>query len=240
MKIIYLDSNFDPTDDLSTAVIAKVDDEKEPYHISVANAMITELENAIDEACGEDFARSERLKDFLIELHYGPGAHASGSPQSVHGSGGASGGGEGVVKIRKSVANNIIAEMKNYGATMSVKGKSPAGGFMCGKYTKQPKRQMIVPVSELTVDKILDFVIDNRDDLTLPNHFIGGWVYEGDAYLETSVNIEGMKEAIEAGFDAEQIAIFDWDKKQEIFMDYDSPTRKAYVKDGDTKKYVYP
>lgn len=199
MKIVYLDSSFEPVE-FSQAVLAKVLAD-EPFFVSVENAMMTELENAIDKACGDDSSQAERLKNMLAELHYGPDVHSNGSPQSVHGKGG-SGGGDSV-KIRKDVAGNIIAEMKNYGATMSVKGESPTGGFMCGKYTKQPKRQKIVPVNELTIESIIDFVVDNKDDLTLPNHFIGGWVYEGDAYLETSVNIEGMKEAIEAGFDAE-------------------------------------
>ena len=242
-------------------------DDALPLEEETADANLSEIEAVIDEAFGDtDDARE--AKDFykgIIKDMGGAGSgfygHAGRDAENLRGGSVAKGksrsqvkpsseivrtvlqGGDEQVVIKHGLEETISSQMKDAGVTVSLMGDSPTSGYMVGKYKKAALKQLIMPIEDVTTLEIDKFLINNAADLRLPNHYVGGWLNEGKGYLETSINMTTFNEAVEAGFSAEQIAIFDLNEKQEVFMDYsDLSVHKAYIEVGENKEkqYVYP
>lgn len=75
-------------------------------------------------------------------------------------------------------------------------------------------REFKVPFADSNV--IAEFCKANIDLLLLPNHFLGGWYFELNFYLDVSQKVEIKSEAIKLGRERNQIAIWDANNDKEI------------------------
>lgn len=104
------------------------------------------------------------------------------------------------------------------GFTFSINdGASPTDGFMV---SKDKSREVIVPLSFLTEDVIIDYILDNWQQLHADGACIGAWVTELDGirvvYLDVSYRVADKDAAIVLAKEHNQLAIFDLATFEEI------------------------
>jgi len=90
---------------------------------------------------------------------------------------------------------------------------SPATGFMVSPYSD---REKVIETTSLSDKDIADYIINNRDLLQKQDHYLGGWLYEGNCYLDISIRLESQSEANRVAKENNQIAFFDLDSMSEI------------------------
>lgn len=127
-------------------------------------------------------------------------------------------------------AQNVVDHtIENGGGTFN-----PASGK--ASVTKQgfavstdPQFERIVPVEEFTADVIEQYRDDvwefvwgfntqNRFDRKFSIKNIGTWIHEGNVYIDVSTIYRDRWDAVDAGRDANQIAIWDIRKGEEIII----------------------
>lgn len=107
----------------------------------------------------------------------------------------------------ESLADEALKGLReNGGYTLALDGGSPEGGYAVAVY---PNAERIVPEGEITNEDILQYIDDWADVLSRdPRAHLGGWVDEGQAYLDLSAVIDDLDEAILVGWQNKQKAIF--------------------------------
>ena len=99
------------------------------------------------------------------------------------------------------------------GTTVSTHGQAvPTSGYMVAL----PDRERVIPASNLNDDSLRDYANTYRDDLMGDNRFLGGWVNEGDVYLDVSEHMTDRGDALVEGLRRNQKAVWDLDNSNEI------------------------
>jgi hypothetical protein len=157
------------------------------------------------------------------ELHYGPGPHKSGSSQDVHGDReGADGADEKTNETRTALPDI---------PTRNIIDRAIAGGFTYQPFTEEypttgyvysiwTDREKVIPLDDVTSETLEEYVISNADLLTQENHYFGGWVENGQLYLDVSKREENLETALKEANDTKQLAIFNLDALETIYTDY--------------------
>lgn len=68
------------------------------------------------------------------------------------------------------------------------------------------------------LDLIDQFITKNISQLQNENNYIGSWICNAMIYLDVSININNVEEALSLAAEYDQLAIFDLSTKQELFL----------------------
>jgi hypothetical protein len=173
------------------------------------------------------------LAEFSAALHLGPGPHPDGSPQSVHAGGSkpAKPGG----RVRKAIPGGpaeqrpkadfiergepgaLKRQLEGGGFTyQAVSNNAPHDGFMVSPYQD---REYSVPADQVTPRNLREYLKRNADLLTKPDHYIGGWVDGGTAYIDVSVRTPDRESAARLAKEHKQLAFFDLAGGETVYAD---------------------
>jgi len=89
----------------------------------------------------------------------------------------------------------------------------PETGFMVSPYSE---REKVIPMSAFSRRDLRKYVNQNADLLGKDDHYLGGWVYEGNAYLDISIRSDTKEQANRIAKENNQIAFFDLSEMEEI------------------------
>ncbi len=108
----------------------------------------------------------------------------------------------------ESLADEALRNLKeNGGYTLALDGGSPQGGYAVAIY---PNAERIIPEAEIASGDILQYIDDWADVLKRDARaHLGGWVDEGQAYLDLSAVVDDLDEAMIIGWENKQKALFD-------------------------------
>jgi hypothetical protein len=150
-----------------------------------------------------------------LKKHFGPGEHASGSPQSIHG-------GEG---------EHLPHEAQEHGgfSYQPASRKSPTKGKILSIY---PDREKIFKPGTLTALAVRQFVKDNADLLADKGNYIGGWLDvdppgSGQVFIDISRIVDTDDEALELSKKYKQAAYFDLGSKTVVQVGAHAAVGKA-------------
>ncbi len=112
-----------------------------------------------------------------------------------------------------NVATNLL---ENGGFTYNIKdGSFASDGFAVAVYND--KEYIFEAADEYeALAGIVQYTANNMQTLLEKNVFLGGWVDDGNVYLDCSVVLQDKNEAIELGKTHKQLAIFDLSTFEEI------------------------
>ena len=140
-----------------------------------------------------------------------------------------------------TIATGIIDRLGKKGVTgfsLDISSRTePTSGYMCSN----AGAEQTVPYDDFFSSRdssrkaILDYIEKNADALSERGAYFGIWVVkdQGTVYLDVSRRYDSRGEAVRAGFDNDQLSIYDIEKDDYIYMkdEEDDRTRKA-VADG--------
>lgn len=115
-------------------------------------------------------------------------------------------------KTALRVAQDIRA---NGGSTRSVVPgvTSPRGGYAVSLKGFEEK------FAHWSDETIAEYIERHRFQLAQPGRFIGAWEYNGELYLDVSVNVADLQIALDMARANDQLAIFDVASEQEILLE---------------------
>jgi len=91
------------------------------------------------------------------------------------------------------------------GFSTTVDGVVPTHGYMVSPYKD---REQAMPVKDLSRRKLAEYVVQNRDLLREPEHFLGGWVDGDTVYLDVSIRTSTRESALELARANGQLAVY--------------------------------
>lgn len=112
--------------------------------------------------------------------------------------------------IRKFI--NSVKENGGGSYNINTKVLNPKEGY---SVSIQDREQKVKYLTELNIREYID---KNIRKLCLNNVYLGCWKHKGEYYLDCSEVFDDKREAIMKGIARNQIAIFDNEKGEEIFM----------------------
>ena len=140
-----------------------------------------------------------------------------------------------------TIATGIIDRLGKKGVTgfsLDISSRSePTSGYMCSNAGAEQTVAYDDFFSSRDSSRkfILDYIEKNADALSERGAYFGIWVVkdQGTVYLDVSRRYDSRGEAVRAGFDNDQLSIYDIEKDDYIYMkdEEDERTRKA-VDDG--------
>jgi hypothetical protein len=139
--------------------------------------------------------------------------------------GGSAGGGSSIVP-------NIIARsiVRDGGITISTTGVRPRSGFaIAGIRNAAGDKVETVINGEAKPEDVQKFVNENKDILSQPNHYIGGWVNDGKTYLDVSEVHNDKATALGKAEARDEIAIYDLGNGEEHF------TREDHLRPSESR-----
>lgn len=95
-----------------------------------------------------------------------------------------------------------------------VTNEPPRGGYMVSLHKDKGGEEFVRDLSEVDPSDIAEH--RQRAKAHNPNLYQGGWVHQGEAYLDRSVNVPDLDQAIEMGHKHKQLAIYDVKNDREI------------------------
>lgn len=120
----------------------------------------------------------------------------------------------------KNLKQFVDSILENDGATFNINtGVSPTAGFVVADGRNEIIiRGLLGRDSEHVTlrEQVKDFVLDNAENLYGEKSFIGGWVDGGAIVLDVVEVIEDKKEAVIAGLNRNQKAIYDLNEGKDI------------------------
>ena len=117
-------------------------------------------------------------------------------------------------QIITSLACSMLYAVKNNnGCTFNSSGNKPSSGYMVSvnDITK-------ISEDELTASKLAGIVRFYYSAVQKSNHYFGLWSYSGLVYIDISVNIQSLDQAIQIGRENKQISIFDVQNNDVIML----------------------
>ena len=112
---------------------------------------------------------------------------------------------------RKIVVNTI----SNGGATVGWDDHVPSEGYMVSVY---PKLARVIPLTQFDSRTVSDFIEDCAHILSRERHYLGTWVEDNDVHLDISVCEPSLSTALMLARRWEQLAVFDLDMSQTIYV----------------------
>ena len=113
------------------------------------------------------------------------------------------------------------------GFTQTLDGRdaSPAGGRYAVSLAGREQRFALQP----GVPDVLRYIAANYEDLNQPHHYLGGWVDEGNYYLDCSILVNDLASALAIAETNGQLAIYDVGNGVNIFMGNPACTTRCYA-----------
>ena len=117
---------------------------------------------------------------------------------------------------KKALAEKAkILTEKNGGVTINLEGDIPETGFA---FSRNKDTEFVKPMDKWTIDDIERYVDQNFDLLQDDNAFLGVWVDEGKVYTDVSTVLPDKVGALVEAKNADQLAIFDLENFNSIFV----------------------
>ena len=91
-----------------------------------------------------------------------------------------------------------------------VTGDAPKPGDKAYAVAYSKDTERVFPLASLSVKDVQGFVKENWSDLKKSDHYFGGWVDDGKAYLDCSIVKRDEAEAIKTAQENNQLAYFDF------------------------------
>jgi len=111
-----------------------------------------------------------------------------------------------------SVLGTMIADLPTTGgfSYSPSTGSAPADGYMIALtgYTARFPAE-ILDDPEVAAKVIVDYLMTNRAIFEGSGLYVGGWIEDGQLWIEPSVNVADLAAAVELGRSTDQIAIYD-------------------------------
>jgi hypothetical protein len=85
-------------------------------------------------------------------------------------------------------------------------GDGPKDGYMVSLYKNCETK---LPMQELTAEHVRDFSARHTDLLARPHHYLGGWLEKGHFYLDVSVHVPEVNQALRDAIRARQLGVYD-------------------------------
>lgn len=95
-------------------------------------------------------------------------------------------------------------------------GDGPTDGYMVSLYKNCETK---LPMQELTADHVRDFCTRHADLLARPHHYLGGWLDKGHFYLDVSVHVPKVDQALRDAIRARQLGVYDVTNKRTMDTD---------------------
>lgn len=130
------------------------------------------------------------------------------------------------------------------GFSVSAAGKTPRKGWMASQAGTEQKRSMEAltsehsgtlgwgppgdPWRENVTSFVNEFITENAADLSETGVFLGGWLDEGDLYLDVSHNIEDEDEAKRFARENDQLAAYNVETGEYVRFDKARP-KKVFI-----------
>lgn len=80
------------------------------------------------------------------------------------------------------------------------------------------EREVVIPYSQLTENEVRNYYFENAELLAQPEHFLGIWVDDGNAYLDVSVMVRLKADALQLAKEKQQLAIYDLRKLETVYL----------------------
>lgn len=103
--------------------------------------------------------------------------------------------------------------IKNGGVTINLAGNVPTRGFA---YAPFKGTEYVKPVKEFTEADIIKFFDKNYDKISKKGKYLGGWVSEGNVYLDISEVGEASAKTLEKAQRGKQLAVFDLENFKDV------------------------
>ncbi len=120
-----------------------------------------------------------------------------------------------------AVQRTLVAD----GATVSaVTFSSPTWGFAVATGRHEETLELALDPHQTSIELLAiveNYVRRHRAILATPGHYVGTWLHDGKIYLDVSQVIYDRDDAVRAGKDRDQIAIFDLRHAEEITLRQD-------------------
>lgn len=97
--------------------------------------------------------------------------------------------------------------LKNNGGSYNITtGEyNPTDGYM----VSLPNNELVIDADDLCAAVLSEYIINNAEELSSENSFVGLWIDNGKAYLDVSVKYNDLETACYVGIINDQKAIYD-------------------------------
>lgn len=82
---------------------------------------------------------------------------------------------------------------------------------------------------DITEDTIPGYITRYAKQLLIPGSYLGGWVDGETVYLDVSINIDDLQDALALARDNDQLAIFDLQAGESIYLDKPGRIEELYA-----------
>ena len=124
--------------------------------------------------------------------------------------------------------------LKNNGGSYNITtGESnPTDGYM----VSLPNREEVFNADDLCATVLREYIIDNADELSSENSFLGLWIDNSMAYLDVSVKYDDLETACYVGILNDQKAIYD--NANAVAIHLPTPQRSGTMTQQRTYNYM--
>lgn len=97
--------------------------------------------------------------------------------------------------------------LRNNGGSYNITtGESnPTDGYM----VSLPNHELVIDANDLCTNVLREYIIDNAEELSSNESFVGLWIDNGNAYLDVSTKYNDLETACYIGILSDQKAIYD-------------------------------
>jgi hypothetical protein len=107
------------------------------------------------------------------------------------------------------------------GCSLSVKtGEQPSDGYMVGIGKERSKGVNLTKrcTKALTFGDVEYYYKENKHLLEKPNHYLGSWIHEGRVYLDVSVRVSFLEQAMHLAVFHGEKAVWDVKLQEEVLV----------------------
>jgi len=119
--------------------------------------------------------------------------------------------------INNITAAQLIEKLHNEGGfSINVNtGATPGAGYM----VSIPGAEAVRRLSDITELTIKRYVEKYAQQLATPGAYLGAWVDGWEVYLDISVNVDSLEDALNLARDNKQLAIYDLEAGDSIYLE---------------------
>ena len=104
-------------------------------------------------------------------------------------------------------ATQVFTEtIDNGGSSTDLLGNHPTTGYMVSTYARHG---LVVPVSQFSPELVSEYLANHVELLGRDDHYLGTWIDSGRVYLDISLRVDSLEEALELGRRHRQLAVFE-------------------------------
>jgi hypothetical protein len=104
--------------------------------------------------------------------------------------------------------------INNGGSSTNLDGEHPTSGYMVAL----PNCELIVKPDWFNVGTIKQYILDYQDEFFNEQVYLGTWLDANTIYLDVSVNVQNLEDAVKLGHEYGQLAIYDVLNREAITM----------------------